>query len=258
MLKRAVQSTLGAVGLELRRVTPQPPPGPVLSKVYPETTDDDLADMAKVAGYTMATPRSQWTWLKAIDYIDAANIPGEIVECGVWRGGMVMLAKHRRRSRTHPRRYFLYDWFLGMPEPTERDLDISDGSSLVPRWREHLTPEHSGWCYAGIDEVTANFRDIGLGGDDLAFIPGRVEETLRIASNLPRQIAALRLDTDWYDSTKIELETLYPLLSPGGVLILDDYGIWTGQKEAVDEYFADNPILLMPADWGCRMAIKPF
>lgn len=88
------------------------------------------------------------------------------------------------------------------------------------------------------------------------FIKGKVEDTLRDERNLPEKIAVLRLDTDWYESTKVELEVLYPRLRPGGVLIIDDYGYWQGARKAVDEYFADRPVLLHRIDHTCRVMVK--
>jgi hypothetical protein len=83
-----------------------------------------------------------------------------------------------------------------------------------------------------------------------------VEDTISEA-NAPTKIALLRLDTDWYESTKWELEILYPRLISGGVLIIDDFGYWDGARKAVVEYFADNPILLNYIDGTGRIAIKP-
>src|SRR5215471_3239517 len=93
--------------------------------------------------------------------------------------------------------------------------------------------------------------------ENFKFIVGNVVETVPI--EVPSRLALLRLDTDWYESTRHELEHLYPLLSPGGVLILDDYGHWRGSKKAVDEYLAktQTPILLHEIDYTGRIAIKP-
>ena len=105
--------------------------------------------------------------------------------------------------------------------------------------------------------MRANFEREHLAGDDVVFRQGDVADTLADASTLPEKISLLRLDTDWYESTKIELETLYPRLAKRGILIIDDYGQWAGQKQAVDEFFAANSPLLIPVDFGCRIAIKP-
>ena len=86
-------------------------------------------------------------------------------------------------------------------------------------------------------------------------IEGAVETTL--LEQLPEQVALLRLDTDFYESTRAELEALYPLLAPGGVFILDDYGYWRGAKQAVDEYFAHEAVLFVRVDASARLLVKP-
>jgi hypothetical protein len=108
-----------------------------------------------------------------------------------------------------------------------------------------------------LEQVKKNFGDCGLDLGGAIFVQGPVEQTLLIESNIPKQIALLRLDTDWYASTKIELEVLYPRLVTGGVLIVDDYDCWQGSRAAVDEYFANNAPLLTPLDYEARIAVKP-
>ena len=92
--------------------------------------------------------------------------------------------------------------------------------------------------------------------ENIKYIEGKVEQTL--SDNNPGKIALLRLDTDWYESTKIELEVLYPLLVIGGVLIIDDYGLFHGAKKAVDEYFhsINEEPLMHRIDYSGRMIIK--
>jgi hypothetical protein len=88
-------------------------------------------------------------------------------------------------------------------------------------------------------------------------VKGPVEST--IPATIPDQLAILRLDTDWYESTKHELDHLYPRLVSGGILIIDDYGHWQGARQAVDEYFARQNLkpLLSRIDYTCRIMIKP-
>ena len=90
--------------------------------------------------------------------------------------------------------------------------------------------------------------------NNIIYVKGKVEET--IPKIIPSKIALLRLDTDWYESTKHELNHLYPILSKNGVLIIDDYGYWAGAKRAVDEYFFDEQILLNRIDSDARIGIK--
>jgi hypothetical protein len=100
------------------------------------------------------------------------------------------------------------------------------------------------------DAVASTSYDMSL----VTMVRGKVEDT--IPGDVPPSIAILRLDTDWYESTIHELEHLYPRLSPGGVLIIDDYGYYTGARQAVDEYFADTPVYLARLDYTGRVAIK--
>ena len=92
--------------------------------------------------------------------------------------------------------------------------------------------------------------------DNVQLIMGKVEDTLLKKENLPESISVLRLDTDWYESTKIELEVLYPRLVKGGILIVDDYGMWNGSRRAVDEYFKDSNVWLHYIDEDCRLLVK--
>jgi hypothetical protein len=116
--------------------------------------------------------------------------------------------------------------------------------------------DHNEWFYSPLDEVQANMRRTGLAPERFEFVRGRVEDT--IPARLPERIALLRLDTDWYESTRHELIHLFPLLEPGGVLIVDDYGAWEGARRAVDEYFDETgtKILLSRIDETGRIGVK--
>ncbi len=112
------------------------------------------------------------------------------------------------------------------------------------------------WCIASLQEVRHNMQATGYPSGQIHYIEGRVEET--IPAQIPDSIALLRLDTDWYESTRHELEHLYPRLVEGGVLVLDDYGHWQGARQAVDEYFAQagHRPLLQRIDYSGRLAVK--
>ncbi len=113
------------------------------------------------------------------------------------------------------------------------------------------------WCYSPIDEVKTNLAKSGYNMGNIHFVKGKVEDT--IPHSEIKDIALLRLDTDWYESTKHELIHLYDRLVSGGVLIIDDYGHWSGSRKAVDEFFAERglSIFLHRIDYTGRMAIKP-
>lgn len=193
--------------------------------------------------------------MKAVQFIDRHAIPGDIVECGVWRGGNMMMVKDARRESPINRRVWLYDTFAGMSEPTELDVKFS-GSDARSKFTKAKREDYTDWCYASLEDVQNSFASFSLLEEDLRFVKGKVEDTLAVPEQVPDEIALLRLDTDFYESTLAELQILYPRLAPGGVLIVDDYGTWKGAKAAVDEYFADKQPLLCPIDRDCRLVIK--
>lgn len=190
--------------------------------------------------------------IDAVRYVRKAGIAGDIVECGVWKGGSMMaVAATLLAEGDTSRNLYLFDTFEGMAPPTERDRD-NEGKRAAT-----MHAQIPKWCYAGIEEVKRNLLSTGYPAERLHFIPGKVEDTLPHASL--GSIALLRLDTDWYESTRAELIHLFPLLVERGVLIVDDYGHWQGAREAVDEYFREHPeypLLLQRTDYTARMAVK--
>ena len=149
----------------------------------------------------------------------------------------------------------LFDTFEGMSEPTAADRTLLDNTSAELTMREK-EENNEKWCYCPVDDVKKNVFSTGYNANQFRFIKGRVEETL--PEHAPDKIALLRLDTDWYESTYHGLVHLYPRLSVGGVLIIDDYGHWAGAKKAVDQYIADNglPLLLNRVDNTGRIGQK--
>jgi hypothetical protein len=193
-----------------------------------------------VQPYTKSSPERLVAMAKACERIDNAGIVGDIVECGVWRGGNIILARFYCPDRV----CWLYDTFEGMANRSEWDLSRSGVMVGV------------GKSAVSVEEVTDNLRITGTYDDRrLRFVKGMVEDTLRVAENLPDKIALLRLDTDWYYSTKIELEVLWPRLVPSGILIVDDYGHWLGARKAVDEYFKGG-MLFTEIDYTAIMMVK--
>ena len=238
----------------LRRLSPKPP---AETFRWPaEATERERSLMQTFSAYTMTSPARQWSLLKAVQYIDAHEIPGDIVECGVWRGGNMLMVKQARAGHPLGRKLHLFDTFAGMSEPTGEDVSFR-GKRAAEEFRASQKSDHNEWCYASLEDVRAAFEQFGLLAPDVVFRKGKVEETLLDRAALPGAIALLRLDTDWYESTKAELDVLYPLLVPGGVLIVDDYGHWQGARKAVDEYFGNRMPLLLPVDYSCRIAVKP-
>ncbi len=206
------------------------------------------AHLGRIREYTMTSPENIEAMTNLLQENDAGGIEGDIVECGVWKGGNIILA----RAYSPERVCWAYDTFCGMTAPDE-----VDGAWAKQKFNIRSQPGHVSkkshipgkWLAIPAEDVKNNLRAFGVYDEArIRFVEGPVEATLSDINNLPEKISLLRLDTDWHASTKIELEVLYPRLVPGGVLIVDDYGHWQGSRIAVDEYFADNPITLTPID----------
>ncbi len=212
----------------------------------------------KVGPFTMTSSERVYGLVEAVKYIADNKIEGDIVECGVWKGGsMLAIAKVLTMHNDINRRLFMYDTFEGMSEPTAEDKSTADESAAKMLKKEDREKNSGGvWAYSSLDEVKATMQLSEYKTSLIHYIKGKVEDT--IPSTMPLKIALLRLDTDWYESTRHELIHLFPLLVTGGVLIIDDYGFWKGARKAVDEYFAENKIqiLLNRMDETGRMAIK--
>lgn len=228
----------------------------VVSEAAPQIPYQGLLE--KVRKATMTSDERLIALCDAVHYICNAQIAGDVVECGVWKGGSMMAAASCLIERAaNDRKLWLYDTFCGMSEPTNRDVDFLGNSASELMQQSDPSQSDSIWCSAELQEVKSNMESTGYPKDMINYITGPVEETLD-RGPLPGQIALLRLDTDWYESTKIEMEQLFPRLSDGGVLIIDDYGHWEGCRKAVDEYLRDNGIhlLLHRIDYTGRMGIK--
>ncbi len=229
-----------------RRKLPPPPP---------DVDDHARAVLETVAPFTMTSPERILALRDAVRHICRHRIPGDIVECGVWRGGSMMAAALTLLACGERRRLHLFDTFAGMPPPAAADRDIT-GVPAADLLAAEDPLAGDTWCHSPLADVQANLASTGYPAELIRFVAGRVEETL--PEEAPEQIAILRLDTDWYESTRHELEHLYPRLAEGGVLIIDDYGHWAGARRAVDEYLAatGTRLFLTRIDYTGRLAVK--
>ena len=248
--------------------SPQPEPAPTPGKrnrkqqkrqkkpSYPLDYDPASCERIDlVRPWTMTSAEKLYALITAVRYVADARIEGAIVECGVWRGGsMHAIARTLDEKGVHDRDLYLFDTFAGMTAPTDRDRKLSgDGAAQL---LEKARKRRWIWAIAPIDEVREGLRSLPYPYERFHLVQGPVEET--IPEHCPEKIALLRLDTDWYESTRHELEHMYDRLQPGGILIIDDYGTWRGSKEATDEFVAslDRPLMLMRAGRS-RIAVKP-
>lgn len=224
---------------------------------HPDLEPEFLALYARCAPYTLTSVERVYALWSAVAYVSRHGVGGDIVECGVWRGGSMMAAAHTLLSLgDRDRTLWLYDTYEGMSEPTARDVNRGDRAARR-RWERERRDGHNAWNYAPLDDVRRNVSGTGYPEAQLRFVKGKVEET--IPGTSPDRIAILRLDTDFYESTYHELVHLFPRLVPHGVLLLDDYGHWRGAREAVDRFLAEQrpAMLLDRIDYSGRIGVKP-
>ena len=206
---------------------------------------DDFTDFTRrlwdqVSPYTMTSKERVASLEAATRYIAGHGIAGDFVECGVAAGGSVMAMMLTLLDMgERDRRIWLFDTFEGMPEPTEYDVGRY-GTPARKTYDKRLKDGVSTWINFSLDTVRDNVSRAGYPAEHVRFVQGKVEETL--PEQGPESVALLRLDTDWYESTKAEMAILFPRLAVGGAVIIDDYFRWRGSRKAVDEYVAANDI----------------
>lgn len=194
----------------------------------------------QVSPNTMTSKERVLALENAVRHVHAHGIEGDIVECGVaWGGSVMAFALTLIELGESGRTIWLYDTFAGMPEPSEEDIG-RHGEVALRAYHKKRKDGISTWINAPIEQVKKNVFSSGYPEHRFRFVEGRVEETL--IEQKPETIAILRLDTDWHQSTKAELEHLYPRLARGGIIILDDYYRWDGHRKAADQYFADHDL----------------
>lgn len=232
------------------------------SMIFPaelNSVDQDIVSSIKVNELSMVPDEGLFATLLSCKYVIRNNIPGDFVECGVWRGGCSIIAASTFKSNNTHKSIFLYDTFKGMTKPSQDDYAINSGELAENQYSQNQKSTHNDWSFASLNDVKRNFKKFGLLDEKIHFIEGDVLLSLRNEALIPDLISVLRLDTDWYESTKIELEVLYPRLSIGGVLIIDDYGYWSGSKKAADEFFNKlpfSPCFHIIDVMGGRIAVK--
>jgi hypothetical protein len=222
-----------------------------------EIEESDLNFLKKINEFTMCAPANHWAIIQSLQHIKKNNIEGDLVECGVYKGGNIILFDYLLEKYQLNKKIFAYDTFEGMPKPSEIDMDLKN--NLASQTKKNYEKNNIIWCYASLDEVKNNIKKFNLQFENkFKFIKGDVLKTLIVKDNIPEKISLLRLDTDFYESTKIELEILFPRLVKNGILIIDDYGHWKGSKKAVDEYFnlKENFKWFHRIDYASRLLIK--
>ena len=184
--------------------------------------------------------------MDAIQHVETENVQGDIVEIGVYKGGSILSMMLASEAFTgFDRKFHLYDTFQGMTSPKEEDVDFNNVHASKTPWGQSA-------CRSSLEEVKANI------GKHTKIVPEFHVGDILLNTFVPHSIAVLRLDTDWYESTRHELQTFYPSVSKGGVVIIDDYGHWMGCRKAVDEFLQQHPnIELHEVDYTGRYFFKP-
>ena len=237
------------------------PTGPEPPGVPDSSTVEDRGIVDQASKYSMTGPIRLQALIDAVRYCERRGIPGAFAECGVWRGGSVLAMILTLQELGAQRDLYLFDTFEGMTEPTEFDTSSLSRPALE-EWAAAKADGETPW--AGVfgpdafseETVRETLLSTGYPEERVHITRGPVEETIPVAA--PVTLALLRLDTDWYESTRHELDHLYPRLQSGGVLLIDDYGHWDGARRAVDEYFESSapPLLLNRIDYTGRVAVK--
>jgi O-methyltransferase len=248
MIKAALHKSFRVLGFDVIHFPPRQQECP------PDFGKQEAEILRAVRPWTMTSPERIYALIQAVRYVSANRIAGAIVECGVWKGGsMAAVARTLLQVQDVSRDLYLFDTFEGMSEPTANDVDYSGKQA------NEVIKEDSGFkcADAPLERVQEVLLGTGYPKDKIHFVPGKVEDT--VPGFAPDAISLLRLDTDWYESTKHELIHLFPRLARAGVIIIDDYGHWRGSRQACDEYFAENrvPLLLNRIDYTGRIALKP-
>jgi O-methyltransferase len=261
-MRRLLRSLRGQAASRSSALSDLPPENREL--VARELAALDAADRRIVE---QAIPKTMTGVPRLLALVDAVRhcvrreIRGAFAECGVWLGGsVVVMLLTLQELEVEDRDVFLYDTFEGMTAPTEHDVSRFDPPAL-DAWKEAEARRDRPYgelfdpSVFNEESVRETVLATGYPEERLHFIKGPVEQT--IPANVPGELALLRLDTDWYESTRHELLHLYPLVSPGGVLIIDDYGHWEGCRRAVDEYFTEHEApLLNRLDYTGRIGVK--
>ena len=226
---------------------------------FPDSNNFEKEIFNICSEYSMTSHERMFALMKSIEFIKQNNVEGDFVECGVWKGGNLILFQKFIDKYNFNKKIYAYDTFEGMSNPEKVDETFKGESSIdllnklnkkkVDRKKNILIADCS------IEDVKKNFKKFS-NKNNLICIKGPVEKTLDIKENLPNKISILRLDTDWYSSTKKELEILFPLLEKNGILIIDDYGFWKGARKAVDEYFKNKNVTMFKIDFTGRMIIN--
>jgi len=217
-----------------------------------ECDSEDKTNIDNALKYALCSKPNLWSLIQSIRYISEKKIKGDFVECGVFKGGSLgLMALYAEKYQINCK-ILGYDTFEdGFLKSTLNSKDISIKNKKIEfetKINNFYPTKHE------VEQILKNFFTKEAYSPTL--IKGDILKTLKEEKNIPSNISLLRMDTDLYSTTKLQLETLYPKLEKGGVLHIDDYGMCPGVQAAVDEYFINQKIWLHRVDLSCRLMIK--
>lgn len=243
-IKNLIKKTINKLGYNISKTNAKQ-----YNNLLPQDLDEDFVSIFQSNPNIGHFTEKLYTTYKATEYIVKNNIRGDLVECGVLEGRqIVIMALTLVKLGETSRKIYLYDTFEGMTEPgiydfkKARNISSKDNHN---KWLKLKRDNFNLYCYSPIDQVKKNVYSSGYPEENFIFVKGDIKKTA--PNNFHEKIAFLRLDTDWYELTKHELECFYELLVKKGVLVIDDYGSWYGSRKAVDDYFSEkdlNPLLI--------------
>lgn len=192
----------------------------VKRKIAGAKSETDLFD--ELFGLVQANTYCNYETLKSLarltQLIDDAKVGGDFVECGTYKGGSAAIISRYINAKNH--HLWLYDSFQGLPPATE--IDGEDAR------------EWTGKCYGTENEVVELMKNVGTPPHQYTLMKGWFNETFQ--QHLPEKVAFLHCDADWYDSVLLVLETFYPRMDDGAIVVLDDFGAWEGCREAFYDF----------------------
>lgn len=253
LARAGIDRLLARRGLELVPIDAAAGADPFRTADFPPAWTETVQ---RVSPYTLTSPERIGGLIAAVEHVVANRIAGAFVECGVWRGGSAIAAALTFQRLAELRDLYLFDTFAGTPTPpSDQDVDLH-GVHAGDWWSAELLSRAAVELGATRADVETRMRGTGYPHARLHLVPGLVQDTIPVSA--PDPIAVLRLDTDFYDSTRHELEQLWPRLSPGGILIVDDYGHFQGARRAVEEYFRTHRanVFLHRLDYTARLVVK--
>ena len=217
IIKKIIKSSLKKFNLEIIKINERSREIPIEFN----QNDIDIFDYVIENQLTMVSQSRLISTMIACKHAVLAEINGDFVETGVWRGGNALAAKMIFENYKSKKEVYLFDTFQGMTRaPTEFDIKDRQRDTWkidsFKRFNENLKNNQSDWAFASIDDVKNNFNNAKIDLEGVNFIKGDVIETLKLNENIPNNICVLRLDTNFYESTKMEIKTLYPRLAMGG------------------------------------------